>query len=97
MEYIIAVSAACLFFCLAAYVIGVHQGKVYERAEITRDFQLILQRLLHMAAEQNYKGLHMFLQDLCDDNAEALRESATKRLTEEAAEEVVPPEVAEEP
>ena len=39
------------------------RGRVSGRKEVIGVFQEIIHRLLHMAAEQRYKEMHLFLQD----------------------------------
>jgi len=52
---------------IAVYLIGIGVGKRYERRRLTFDFQAILVKLLHFAAKQDYKTLHLFLQELIAD------------------------------
>jgi hypothetical protein len=52
---------------IAVYLTGIGVGKRYERRRLTFDFQAILVRILHFAAKQEYKMMHLFLQDLIVD------------------------------
>jgi len=68
MLWIIATCAlACLPAALFTYIIGVRVGRRYERRVITVEFQDVLNRLLHYAAQRDYQSLHLMLIDLCAD------------------------------
>jgi len=56
-----------LLTALVFYLIGVRAGKKYSRTEITLEFQEVLNKLLHYAAQRNYHAIHLTLIDLCAD------------------------------
>lgn len=71
---------------LFAYLLGVQMGKRFERRHLTVEFHAVLIRLLHLAAKQDYKQLHLMLQDLVAD----------REILDEIRQEEGAPENAEE-
>jgi hypothetical protein len=54
-----------LVLLLVCYVVGVRRGRNVERRAVTREFQEVLDRLLHHAAQRDYVNLHAFLNEVC--------------------------------
>ena len=65
-NYVLGAIAGSVIF-LIAYILGVNRGKRYERASVTFTFQELLKKLLHYTAQQDYRSLHLLLQELCAD------------------------------
>ncbi len=76
---------------IVSYLVGVKVGKKYSNREITLDFQKIIHKLLHFAAERDYPNLHLMLHDLVDDEDKGEPPQPQK----EPDEEVLPSEVYE--
>lgn len=51
-----------------SYIIGVRQGRSFEKRRVTIEFQRVIHKLLRFASLQDYKSLHLMLHDLVDDD-----------------------------
>ena len=63
------IAAFAVVVVVSAYLIGVKVGKNYSKRKVTLEFQQIIHQLLHFAAQQDYKSIHLMLHDLVDDDS----------------------------
>jgi len=68
VDTLIRTLAVFVLIVLPMYLLGVSQGRKYERRVVVREFQELLHELLHLVATDKLKEMHLMLQELCADD-----------------------------